>query len=175
MILSCGKAAASVADTLMIVHAKGTQKIVLEERPIASYIQYEGGFGLLVETASKSFSTTYSLDDVKKFYFIQGIAKVEDGTSAGDTQTIKIEISEDTGIHLQEEVIKTTVSFRDNDVFSVRGLLVSPSVRVYSIDGRAVKAELFMVEDGVDVQLESFQRGYYVIKVNNQSYKIYKK
>lgn len=63
------------------------------------------------------------------------------------------------------------VAFKDGKAIQIHGVSVA-DVHVYSVDGRSVNAEINNHQGGITINFSSLPVGIYIVKVNNQSYKI---
>lgn len=66
-------------------------------------------------------------------------------------------------------------TYMDGQTVIIQGSVVTSGVRVYDVNGRMVSPDMSAVENEVRVSLSTLPTGIYIIRCNNQSYKIVKK
>lgn len=126
--------------------------IVLEEKPVVTFT--DGGLHI---TASNDYYTTAD--------FILPFEKMPRFTFEEANQTQDVEETEVVPVPFRFE-------FTDGNTVRING---TERVSVYGIDGRQRQADIEQRTNGVSVNLELLPKGYYIIKTEKQSFKIYKK
>lgn len=148
-------AQASEPETALILNLKdGTQEyFFLADKPV---IYFDG-------TSLKFKSSDFSaeMDDVVKFYFDENV----------DREAYEHAVSI-IGLNGEKKLVFT---YLDGKNVRMQGITSADQIKVYSVDGRLVNAAIFSVEGGFNVCLDAQPAGVYVIRTNNQSFKITKK
>lgn len=67
------------------------------------------------------------------------------------------------------------VSFTDGQTFHVSGINAETSIQVYDVLGRIVSVDIMRSDKDATIRLGQLRVGVYLIRVNNQSFKIQKK
>ncbi len=82
-----------------------------------------------------------------------------------------------TDIDETAEQLKPAMQFRYTDVNTiyVDGVGSDMSIQQYSIDGKSARLDAERSGDAVTIRLHHLPQGIYIIRIGNQSYKIYKK
>lgn len=130
--------------------------IILEELPTVTFTE-------------DGLHVTAGNDDVITADFILPFDKMPRFEFAEADQTQDIETIES---HVP---VPFRFEFIDGQTVYVDGLSEMEHVYVYGIDGRQRSAEIEQHVHGVAVHLEQLPKGYYIIRTENQSFKIYKK
>lgn len=136
-------------DCLVIeLKSGGLRYFQLAKKPIVTFNGDE------ININGQDFSTTF--DKVKAFRF-----------EPDTTDEVK-------SPEIQKE-IKKTFRYVDGQTVILSGLTGNERFSVYSIDGKRVQPDIEYNTDNVAIGLGSLPKGYYIIHVDHQSYKIYKK
>ena len=113
-------------------------------------------------TTAEEF-TTFSYSQVKRIY----ITSLESSSEqSGETTSV------------EEELKKENIfSFRyvDGQTVCIAGIEPNTVIGLYSVNGQKIPMETNRSDNEVVISLSSLPRGIYVIRCNNQSFKIYKK
>ena len=131
--------------------------IVLEAKPVVTFTDE----GLHVTASNENNMTTtefdLSFDKMPRFEFAE----------ADQTQDIE-EVENNKPMPFRFE-------FTDGQTVLINGLSETERVSVYGIDGRQRPAEIERRTYGTPVHLDQLPNGYYIIKTEKHSFKIYKK
>lgn len=78
---------------------------------------------------------------------------------------------------LNDDSQKTTIRFRylDGQTIEVRGVPAGVRVEQYTIDGKATRLDKQQMGDLLTIRLHHLPKGVYIIRIDNQTYKIFKK
>lgn len=89
----------------------------------------------------------------------------------------KEEIITDVEEELAEELSPATLrlQFLDSQTALIEGIHDGDTARLYAIDGRVVPAEMERSGSRLTIYLGNLPQGVYIIRIGNQSFKIYKK
>lgn len=68
-----------------------------------------------------------------------------------------------------------TFQFTDGKTVLIGGLMPEQQVRVLTLDGRQISANMTNEVGIVSIDLSPFSQGYYIINIGKQSFKIFKK
>lgn len=139
------------ADTgkSLIVESKNgsTVSFLLADLPVLTFSNRS-----LVVTANNQ-SVSFEIDNVEKYYF----------KSAG---TDIAGVSSQAGVR---------VSYTENGNVVVEGFNQPAQVKLFSVGGIEYTDHVSMSGDKADISLSSLPKGVYIIRVNNQQIKVYKK
>lgn len=154
--------------------------------PISALADYE-----LLVFVNNSTEANYSfwLKDKPKITFKSGnTLEVSDSkTSTPHTftfsSTFHFEVKENnTGIptdieDIKEEIAPATLhlSFTDDNTIIANGVEGNARAQVFAINGRVAATDIERSGDRLTIHLNSLPQGVYVIRIGNQSFKIYKK
>lgn len=145
---------ASEPESTLILSLKNGVKefFFLSDRPV---IYFEDG---TLKFRSSDFSA--DLDEVVKFYFDD-----VDREAYELAQSVK-------GLKGDKNL---AISYLDGKNVKMMGIESANQIKVYSVDGRQVNARIESIGGGLNVCLEAQPAGVYIIRTNNQSFKITKK
>lgn len=154
LLLTSIFAQASEPESTLILNLKdGTQEyFFLADKPV---IYFENS---MLKFRTSDFSA--DLDEVVKFYF-------EDVDREVYEKAVSIN-----GLKGEK---KLAFTFLDGKNVKVQGINSANQIKVYSVDGRLVNASIISVEGGLNVCLDAQPAGVYVIRTNNQTFKITKR
>ena len=72
-------------------------------------------------------------------------------------------------------VVPLSLKFIDGKAVVVEGVDTDSRVNIYSMDGKQVQSNTELQEHSVTIHLEHLPRGYYIIRINEKAFKIYRK
>lgn len=162
LTLACGmsfsySALASVALTVYSNQSENPiYKIILEDKPVVTFTN--GGLHI-VATNENYVTAEFDLpfEEMPRFEFAEA------------DQTQDIEKVED------EQHIPFRFEFTDGQTVLINGLSETERISVFGIDGRQRPAEIERRTYCATVHLDQLPKGYYIIKTEKHSFKIYKK
>lgn len=163
LTLACGmsfsySAQASVALTVYSNQSMDPiYTIILEEKPVVTFTN--GSLHVLATNENNVTTAEFDLpfEEMPRFEFAEA------------DQTQDIEEVED------EQPIPFRFEFTDGQTVLINGLSETERVSVYGIDGRQRPAEIERRTYGATVHLDQLPKGYYIIKTEKHSFKIYRK
>ncbi|MBR4698710.1 MAG: T9SS type A sorting domain-containing protein [Prevotella sp.] len=155
-----GKAnAANTGDALIVEFNDDSQAeeyFYLAEKP-------EVEFGAdVVYIKSSSFTTEFDYSSIKRIYF-------GDDSKPSDTPGPVTDIANEPTPN------RFTFEYVDGQTVRMTGVDEAMQVALYSIDGKRMSTDAERNGDEVTIHLAGLQHGFYIIKTNKQSFKIYKK
>ena len=134
-------------ETLVLWHANGkTTEISLSKKPQIQFAPDK----VLVKGAGINFE--YPLSDIVKFTY-----KKEDIINDIDNPTNQADFT------------------RDNERIVFTGIKSTDEVALYKLNGSRVDIQLKAVDDSLVLPLNSIPQGIYLLRINNQTFKIIKK
>ena len=145
------------AEEEIIVYEKGKSEPVfncwLAEKPVITFGQN---------------SITLKVSDLEATLPIANVERVEFKFNETDVLT---------DIEDVEQREETVPSFRyiDGQTIEVAGVADDASVLLYSIDGKAAPLSLSRNGSRITVGIRNLQKGIYILRVDKQTYKIFKK
>lgn len=154
-----GANAANSGDALIVEFNdanEADQYFYLAEKPVVEF-----GMDVVLITSS-SFTTQFDCSSIKRIYF-------GDDTKESDSPGPVTSLEE------KETPNRFTFEYVDGQTVRMTGVAESMQVALYSIDGKRMPMDAERNGDVVTLYLGGLQRGFYVIKTNEQSFKIYKK
>ena len=110
---------------------------------------------------STSLSMQFEYSKVKQIYF-------GDNTVEPEIPDISTSVDEHKSSHF-------TFEYVDGQTVRMTGVDEAMQVALYSIDGKRMSTDAERNGDEVTIHLAGLQHGFYIIKTNKQSFKIYKK
>ena len=116
----------------------------------------------VVYIISSDFTTEFDYSSIKRIYF-------GDDSQSSDTP------GPVTDITYEPTPNRFTFQYVDGQTVRMTGVDEATKVALYSIDGKRMSMDAECNGDEVTIHLGGLQRGFYVIKTNKQSFKIYKK
>lgn len=154
----CAQANAAVAGDHLIVEMNDNSEKVftLAETPVVEF-----GNGVVCITAS-NFTTEIEYSSINRIYF-------GDDSSSSETPDTP------TTIDNSQTGNRFTFQYTDGQTVRMSGLKDANRVSLYSIDGKRMSMDTDRNGDEVTIHLGALPAGFYVIKANEQSFKIYKK
>lgn len=163
LTLACGmsfsySAQASVALTVYSNQSTDPiYTIILEDKPVVTFSA--GSLHVLATNENNVTTAEFDLpfDQMPRFEF----------TEAEKTQDIE-QVEGNQPVPFRFE-------FTDGLTVLINGVSETERVSVYGIDGRLRPAEIERRTYGATVHLEQLPKGYYIIKTEKHSFKIYKK
>ena len=118
----------------------------LLDKPIISFENDR----LVIKTTEIEIS--YNLLDIIKYYF-----KEVDDTGISD---------------VNENIDKIHFTYTNPDLLFIEGVAGDADINVYDISGRVCDTILTKSDNCAKIELNTLQKGVYIIKVNNHSFKI---
>lgn len=116
----------------------------------------------VVYIISSSFTTEFDYSSIKRIYF-------GDDSQASDAPGPVTDIANEPAPN------RFTFEYVDGQTVRMTGVDEAMQVAIYSIDGKRMAMDAERNGDEVTIRLGDLQRGFYIIKTNKQSFKIYKK
>ena len=131
----------------------------------------------LIVTTIDGSEQTFQLDETSQLYFQNGeILVIDDGTDNTVTFELanirKLVCSEVTGTAEDYESQLQILPNPTRNSFIIRNLTETSPARIYSLDGRLVKA--FQASEGSMVDMSELSQGMYLIHINGQTLKLMK-
>ena len=131
----------------------------------------------LIVTTIDGSEQTFQLDEESQLYFQNGeILVIEDGTDNTVTFELsnirKLVCSEVTGTSEDNESQLQILPNPTRNHFIIRNLTATCPARMYSLDGRLVKA--FQASEGSMVDMSELSQGMYLLHINGQTLKLMK-
>lgn len=159
LLATCSlSSAAAVKGLALVIYEKGKTNPVFEcwltDKPTMTFNN-----GKLTATAP---SDTYTLE-------FTNVARME----FEEKEEIVTDVEEEMAAELSPETLR--LLFLDSQTALVNGLHDGDLTRLYTIDGRVVPAEMERSGSRLTIYLGSLPQGVYIIRIGNQSFKIYKK
>lgn len=151
--------AANTYDKLIVEF--GNEKdtcIIINEKLIVEF----GADVVYIRATDDSFYTEFDYKNIQRIYFGDN-SKPSETLGPVDDITNKLKPS------------RFTFEYVDGQTIRMTGVDETTKVALYSIDGKRMPMDAERNDDEVTIHLDGFQRGFYIIKTNNQSFKIYKK
>ena len=154
-----------------IIHATNTGDVLVvelnDERSTVQHFYLSDTpnlvFGLDVITVeTEDMSTTFEYGEIKQIY----ITRLESEQDVDPDIPTSLE-------EPQQKIFK--FQYVDGQTIRIDGVDRNTSIGLYAIDGKNVPMTAERSDDGIVISLSSLQRGFYVIKCNSQSFKVYKK
>ena len=105
----------------------------------------------------KASDFSADLQEISKFYFEEA-----------DREVVAVN-------SIKEDKKTLVISYLDGQTVRIQGAVSKSGVNVFSVDGKAVKSAVTSDANGVIVNLANQNAGVYIIKANNQSFKITKR
>lgn len=131
--------------------------IILEEKPVVTF----SNSGLHIKAMNENNVVTAEIDlpfdDMPRFEFTDA------------EQTLDIEEYDD------EMPVPFCFEYTDGQTVFINGLSEPEYVSVYGIDGRRRPADIERHTRSVAVHLDQLPKGYYIIRTEKHSFKIYRK
>ncbi|MBQ6751208.1 MAG: T9SS type A sorting domain-containing protein [Bacteroidaceae bacterium] len=140
---------------------------------------------LLASLGAAAKSLVFTLGDGTKVYYLLGgetnpMLRFVDGKMTVDTD--EYELSNIKNFYISEEDDPNAIEpvlTRQNVSFSANTLVINDAqvkaVKVYTVDGAAVKADVQQVGDVISVNLNGLAKGAYIVNVGKSSFKVMKK
>ena len=116
----------------------------------------------IVYITTSDFSAEYDYSSIKRIYF-------GDNSESSDPPGPVTDITDEPTPN------RFTFQYVDGQTVRMTGVDEATKVAVYFIDGKRMSMDAERNGDEVTIHLGGLQRGFYVIKTNKQSFKIYKK
>ena len=154
--------------TLMLILLLGTT---------AFHVNAQGTLVALVVTTTDNEELTYLLTEESRLYFENGETLViNDGADATMTFELakirKIVCTEVTGTTENEAPMATVFPNPTHNRFMVKNLAEPCHARIFSLDGRLVKA--FDAQDGDVIDISELAEGMYLLSINGLTLKLMK-
>lgn len=144
-------AAEQPVDALVLQLKSGeTQVYRLAQRPIVVM----GTNSLTIQSAEFEATLPFSYNDVQKFFF-------------GNYTEL--------GVDTPIEHVTFSLTYLDGATVLVKGVSADAVVGLFGVDGKTYQPETDRTGDGIVIRLNALPRGVYIIRINQQSYKITKR
>ena len=148
------------ADYELLIFEKGKTEAVfscwLTDKPVLSFDQTAGSLTAIVSTQDQPVTIEFlEIDHI--------------GLQEGEKPTGIDVLTKDAGKNTLD------LKFVDAQTVVVNGLTDNMSAQLYSLDGKAVSAEIERSSCQVTFHLNTLPQGVYVIRIGQQSFKIVKK
>lgn len=143
-------ALASNEPTELIIKMKSgdVKSFLLSDKPVITFDSEH------LNVTSTDFSTTY--DNVESIYF-------QDNTTTSINNADKLP---------QAQFV---FKFTDSHTITITGCSLEDRLTVYSLNGMNISADVERTSDSIVINLENLPKGFYIIRVNSQSFKIQKR
>jgi hypothetical protein len=145
------------ADYQLLVFERGNVEAVfscwLTEKPILSFNHADSTMIVKVPTRSDSLSVSFSKMVIKLRDNTTGIENV---TSGSNKKTLELQ-------------------FVDAQTVVIKGMIENMPANLYRIDGKVVSADIERSNYQVTFHLNALPQGVYIIRIGQQSFKIFKK
>lgn len=136
----------SEENLIVLTRSGETFYFLLEESPKITFKDQ------IMHVSAKTKSCDIEISNMARFYFSKDANRIDD---------------------LKTNEFK--IRYANNDNITIEGLS-APSVKVFSIDGKLIMAEMHSFGNETCITLESLASGIYIISINNNtSIKIYKR
>lgn len=116
----------------------------------------------VVYIISNDFTTQFDYSLIKRIYL-------------GDNSQSSVDPGPATSLEEETTPNRFTFQYVDGQTVRMTGVDDATKVALFSIDGKRMSMEAERNDDEVTIHLGGLQRGFYVIKTNKQSFKIYKR
>jgi len=150
--------AAANTGLALVIYEKGNATPVFEcwltDKPTVTFNN-----GKLTATAP---SVTYTLE-------FMNVARME----FEEKEEVITDVEEELAKELSPATLR--LQFLDGQTALIEGIDDDDTARLYAIDGRVVTAEMERSGSRLTIYLGSLPQGVYIIRIGNQSFKIYKK
>lgn len=148
-------AKASEPEAALILDLKdGTKEyFFLADKPV---IYFDGN-----SLKFKASDFTAEMTDVVKFYF--------------DNEVDREAYEQALSISSLKGEKKLMFTYIDGKNVKMQGAISANQVKVYSVDGHLINVPIVTIEGGLNVCLDAQPSGIYIIRTNNQSFKVTKK